>query len=108
MKRIMTTNTLGVLAMVAVTTLTPLAALANHQSNKNLGRNIGIGGAAVGLYGLLHHNTTATIAGIAGAAAGAKMYEDNRKAQSRNHARYYHRPVRHYYWKNGHRYYRTY
>lgn len=95
----------GLSAAILTTMLMPMSALANHQSNKNLGRNIGIGGAAVGVYGLLHHNTTATIAGAAAAAAGAKMYEDNRKAQSRNHSRFYHR---HYYWKNGHRYYHTY
>ncbi len=102
MKRLTFATSIGLLTTVGVTALMPIAAFAGHQGNKNMGRNIGIGGAAVGLYGLLHHNTAATILGIGGAAAGAKMYEDNRKAQSRDRAR------RHYYYRHGHRYYHTY
>ena len=102
-------TSLGVLAAMTATAIAPVAALAsdNHQSQKNLGRNIGIGGGAVALHGLLSHNSTEAILGVAGAAAGAKMYEDNRKAQSRNNARY-HRVYRHYYYRHGHRYYRSY
>ncbi len=102
MQRATFATSLGLLASVTATALMPMAAFASHQSNKNTGRNIGIGGAAVGLYGLLHHNTAATVLGIGGAAVGAKMYEDNRKAQSRDKAR------RHYYYRHGHRYYHTY
>lgn len=94
----------GLLATMA---LAPLAAFAgdNHQGQKNTGRNIGIGSAAVLGYGLLKHNTTATVLGAVGAVAGAKMYEDNRKAQSRNNARYHRH---HYYYRHGRRYYRSY
>jgi hypothetical protein len=105
MKNMSLATSLGVFAAVTTTALMPMAAFASHQSQKNLGRNIGIGGAAVGAYGLLHHNTAATVLGIGGAIAGAKMYEDNRKAESRDknhHAR------RHYYYRHGHRYYHTY
>ncbi len=99
-------TSLGLLATMATAALAPVAAIAdNHQSQKNNGRNLGIGGAALLGYGLLKHNTTATILGGVGAVAGAKMYEDNRKAQSRNHARY---NRRHYYYRHGHRYYRSY
>ena len=107
MKDISRMTTLGLLATMASVALAPVAALAddNHQGQKNTGRNIGIGGAALLGYGLLKHNTTAAVLGGVGAVAGAKMYEDNRKAQSRNNARYHRR---HYYYKHGHRYYRSY
>ena len=101
------TTALGLLATMAMSALAPAASLAddNHQSGKNTGRNIGIGGAAVALHGLLTHNNTEALIGAVGAGAGAKMYEDNRKAQSRNNARYHRR---HYYYKHGRRYYRSY
>ena len=99
-------TSLGLMATMATAAFAPIAAFAddNHQSQKNTGRNIGIGGGAVLLHGLLTHNTTEAVIGGAAGVAGAKMYEDNRKAQSRNNARYHRR---HYYYRNGHRYYRS-
>lgn len=96
----------GLFATLASAAFAPAVAFAgdNHQGNKNLGRNIGIGGAAVALHGLLTHNNTEALVGAVGAGAGAKMYEDNRKAQSRNNSRYH----RHYYYRHGRRYYRSY
>ena len=107
MKNITRLTSFGLLATMATAALAPVAALAddNHQGKKNTGRNVGIGGAALLGYGLLKHNTTATVLGAVGAGVGAKMYEDNRKAQSRNNARYHRH---HYYYRNGHRYYRSY
>ncbi len=94
---------LALLATTATAALAPVAVLADsHQGKKNTGRNLGIAGAAIAGYGLLKHNTAATVLGGVGAVAGAKMYEDNRKAQSRNNSR------RHYFYRNGHRYYRSY
>ena len=105
MKNTTRLGSLGLLAVMATTAFAPVAAVADHQGQKNTGRNIGIGGAALLGYGLLKHNTTATILGGVGAVAGAKMYEDNRKAESRNNARYHRR---HSYYRHGHRYYRSY
>ena len=65
------------------------------QSNKNNMRNLAIGGAAVAGYGLLSHNSTATVLGAAGAALAGKSYENARHEQSQNTAnrnsRRYHR-----------------
>ena len=65
------------------------------QSNKNNMRNLAIGGAAVAGYGLLSHNSTATVLGAAGAALAGQSYENARHEQSRNtasrDARRYHR-----------------
>lgn len=87
---------LGLAATVAASVFAPVAAQAD-QNSKNQWRNLGIGGAAVAGYGLLHHNSTATLLGAAGAAYSANRYEQDRHHQSQaqaardRRARYYHR-----------------
>ncbi len=93
--------------------LMPLAhADPGTQSDKNNMRNLGIAGAAIAGYGLLNHNSTATILGAAAGGYGAYKYEQDRKAQSsaqRAHDRDYYRSGaqggRRYYTYNGRRYY---
>ena len=89
----------------------------HRQSTKNQWRNIGIGSAALGLFGLLKHDNTLMFAGAAGALYSANRYEQDRKSQSKtDHARanmfsktsFYrngHKYVRHTVYKNGHKYY---
>jgi hypothetical protein len=84
-------------------------ARADTQSNKNLWRNLAIGGAVVAGHGLVTHNSTETVIGVAGAAYSANRYEQERHSQSvhrqhereayyRRHDHYYiHDGVRHYY-----------
>ncbi len=93
---------LGLAATVAAGLLAPIAAHAD-QNSKNQWRNLGIGGAAVAGYGLLHHNNTATLLGAAGAAYSANRYEQDRHHQSqaqaaRDRRAYYyrHHTRRHY------------
>lgn len=120
-------RTAGALALTAAmaATLLPLAGpvQASRQSNKNMWRNLGIGGAAVGAYGLLHHNNTLGLLGLAGGAYSASRYEKERHAQSQaSHRRqflyhrqtYYHRSIgnytrgnRRYYLFHGHQYYQN-
>ena len=84
------TQTLSMLGLAATVALAPLAAHADsssQQKNKNNWRNIGIGSAAVAGYGLLKHNNTATLLGVAGAAYSANRYEQDRHHQSQDQAR---------------------
>ncbi len=85
MKTANLTTVLGLTVTVAVSALAPLAAFAD-QNSKNQWRNLGIGGAAVAGYGLLHHNSTATLLGVAGAAYSANRYEQDRHHQSQRQA----------------------
>ena len=94
---------LGLAATVAVSALAPMAALAD-QNSKNQWRNLGIGGAAVAGYGLLHHNSTATLLGVAGAAYSANRYEQDRHHQSQAQAA---RDRRAEYYRHHHYYHRT-
>ena len=90
MKRTSQLTTGGLLAILTVATVSP--ALAGSQSDKNLMRNLAIGGAAVAGYGLLKHNTGALLLGAAGAALAGSQYEKDRKQQSQqNSYRYYYR-----------------
>ena len=86
-------TTLGLLATLAAAAASPvLADPASQQKNKNQWRNLGIAGAAIAGYGLLNHNSTATILGAAGAAYSANRYEQDRHSQSQDSSnRYYHR-----------------
>jgi hypothetical protein len=86
----------GLLATLAASSLSPVLAdgpRGQLQANKNTARNIGIAGAAVAVYGLLSHNSTATVIGAAGALLGGSQYEKDSQKQSRdNHwggSRYY-------------------
>lgn len=118
---------MAILAIFACLALAPMAAFAGgstNQSDKNLWRNLAIGSGVVAGYGLLHHNTTTTVLGAAGAGYSAYRYEQDRKAQSaasrrrdsyyRHHYMRYHRSYepsssirgdRKYYTFDGHRYY---
>lgn len=108
----------ALLALFASTAVLPGAVFAqssqaNRQNTKNQWRNLGIAGAAVAGYGLLKHNTAATILGAAGAAYSANRYEQDRKSQSQANAarQRYHRTGsytsngRKYYTYQGHQYY---
>jgi hypothetical protein len=55
----------------------------HRQQTKNQWRNIGIGSAALGLFGLLKHDNTLMFAGAAGALYSANRYEQDRKSQSK-------------------------
>ena len=54
-----------------------------RQEKKNEWRNIGIGSAALGLFGLLKGDSTLMFAGTAGALYSAHRYEQDRKSQSK-------------------------
>ena len=56
---------LALLASLATGAVSPMAIADGTQSDKNNMRNLGIGGAAVLGYGLLKHNTAATVIGAA-------------------------------------------
>ena len=89
----------------------------SQQGNKNLWRNLGIGGAAAGVYGLFTGNRTLAALGLGGGAYSAYRYEQDRKSQSKaDHQRYElfrrksfdhngHHYVRHTGRKNGEKYY---
>ncbi|HEX5324808.1 MAG TPA: hypothetical protein VFW40_13555 [Capsulimonadaceae bacterium] len=94
---------IALIAVFAVTALLPTVAFASassRQKNKNTWRNLAIGSGVVAGYGLLHHNSTATVLGAAGAAYSLNRYEQDRKSQSahdRARARYWHRRYPHRY-----------
>ncbi len=97
----------ALIALAATTALSPLAAHADgQQNNKNNWRNLGIGSAVVGGYGLLHHNTTLGVLGVAGAAYSAHRYEEDRHSQSQAQARRNYNRTHRYYHR--HRYYNNY
>lgn len=54
-----------------------------RQQKKNEWRNIGIGSALVGLFGLVKGDNTLMFAGAAGALYSANRYEQDRKSQSK-------------------------
>lgn len=104
---------LALLAAFSVSAILPGAALAQskqeqakRQKKKNDWRNATGAAAAVAGYGLLKHNSTATVLGAAGAAYSANRYEQERKHQDeRKRARtHYHRTGD--YIKNGKKYYK--
>jgi len=79
----MNLNKIVVPAGLALLTLAPIAANADSlQNQKNTMRNITIGAGAVGLYGLLNHNSTLGLVGLAGAALAGSQYEKDRHQQS--------------------------
>jgi hypothetical protein len=107
--------------------LTPITASAqswedqeyhHRQQTKNEWRNIAIGAGAVGVLGLLKHDSFLTFAGAGGALYSAWRYEQDRKSQShldRARAAYFSHPyfyrdgqryTRKTVWKDGHKYYR--
>lgn len=82
---------LALIAAVAIWALGPVAVQAS-QSSKNAWRNIGIGAAALGIYGAVKGNGGLAAAGLAGAGYSAYRYEQDRKHQSQERDRrmYYH------------------
>lgn len=108
-------NTLktAVLATTILASLTALTLMASaSQKSKNDWRNLGIGAAAVGIYGATRGDKTTTAVGLGGAAYSAYRYEQDRKHQSQEqsarNSRRYHQArssSRKYYTYNGHSYY---
>src|SRR5258708_38709229 len=83
-------------AIVAVASfaMAPVSASAQNtykhrQETKNQWRNLAIGSGALGLLGLLNHDSTLAFVGTAGALYSANRYEQDRKSQNNmRHARY--------------------
>ena len=89
-------TSLTLLVTMATAALSPLALASGTQKDKNNMRNLGIAGAAVAGYGLIKHNTAATVLGAAAGGYGAYKYEQDRKKQSA-HQRARQRYHRHHY-----------
>ena len=85
-------TTFGLLAVFAGASVAPAMADSwgggNLQNNKNNARNLAIGSAAIAAYGLLNHNSTATVLGAAGAVIAGSQYEHDSQIQSRDNSRY--------------------
>jgi hypothetical protein len=77
-----------------------------RQKTKNEWRNIGIGSAAVGLYGLVKHDRTLTFVGAAGALYSANRYEQDRKSQNKARRARAEMFRRKSFYRNGHHYVR--
>ncbi len=86
-------TTLGLLATLAASAITPaLADRSSDQTNKNNARNLAIAGAAIAGYGLFSHNNTIALLGVAGAGLAGSQYEKDRKDESQdNNHRYFYR-----------------
>ena len=79
-------------------------ALHHRQQTKNNWRNAAIGSGAVGIYGLVKHDTALTALGAAGTAYSLSRYEHDRRSQSKiDRARAAQYSRAHIY-RNGHRY----
>lgn len=93
----MTSFKTAVIAGTILASLTALSPMASaSQESKNNWRNLGLGAAAVGVYGATRGDKTTTAVGLGGAAYSAYRYEQDRKHQSqeasrRRHARALHR-----------------
>jgi hypothetical protein len=104
MAGLMATAVLGGAVLPAI----PVAAQSSHhrQQTKNNWRNAAIGAGALGVAGLLTHNSTLAIVGGAGSLYSLSRYEHDRKSQSRidhDRAAMYGRSS---FTRNGHRYQR--
>ncbi|AIE84765.1 hypothetical protein [Fimbriimonas ginsengisoli] len=71
-------------SVVALPVMAPAqsSAYRHRQQTKNTWRNLGYAGGALGVYGLLTHNNTLAIGGLAGGAYSAWRYEQDRKSQN--------------------------
>ncbi len=102
-------GTLAAILAVAFSLIGPMAHADSTQSNKNLWRNLGIGGAVIAGHGLLTHNGTETLIGVGAAAYSAHRYEEERHSQSQQRdnrrRQYYYRRHEHYRTINGERHY---
>lgn len=94
----------GILAMATLSPAISNAQSDHRQSTKNTWRNLGIGSAAAGVYGLLKGDSFLTLAGAAGAAYSASRYEHDRKSQSAADRRRASIFERGYYYSHGHKY----
>lgn len=72
----------SMLALPALT-LAQYDSAQHRQQTKNEWRNIGVGAAALGLYGLLKGDSSLALAGAAGAAYAGTRYEQDRKSERR-------------------------
>ncbi len=111
MKTASRSTLLGLVGIMAMTIASPVLA-DSTQKNKNDWRNYSGAGAAVLGYGLLKHNTAATLIGAAGTAYSLNRYEQERRSQSKQRdaarQRYYRRSYHHYYYdRHGVRHYRN-
>lgn len=105
----MTRHLLLALLATSIAIQTPLIASAQdtqRQKTKNEWRNLGIGSAAVGVWGLLKHDNTLTFLGAAGALYSANRYEQDRKSQSKTQRARAAMFAKGYYYRNGHKYVR--
>ncbi len=112
------------LGAIAAFSLAPVSASAqsdssrHRQDTKNTWRNVAIGSGVLGVLGLVEHNNTLAIAGLAGAAYSANRYEQDRKSQNkskraraalysrREYTHNGHHYVRHTYKQHGQTYYK--
>ncbi|HLV80157.1 MAG TPA: hypothetical protein VKT32_07730 [Chthonomonadaceae bacterium] len=78
----------------------------HRQQTKNTWRNVAIGSGALGLYGLLKHDSTLTIVGGAGALYSLSRYEHDRHSQSQMERSRAAAFSRGYFYRNGRRYHR--
>lgn len=82
MKRNTLITTLGLVATMGATALLPTMASASVQNDKNNARNLEIAGAVIAGYGLLNHNTGATLLGAAGALIGNSQYQKDQNIEN--------------------------
>ena len=75
---------------MAATAVVPTVANASVQSNKNNMRNLAIAGAAVAGYGLLTHNTGATVLGAIGGLVGLSQEQRDQNIENSWHDRWNH------------------
>jgi hypothetical protein len=104
MAGLMTVAVFGTAVLPAI----PVSAQSSHhrQQTKNNWRNAAIGAGALGVAGLLTHNSTLAIVGGAGSLYSLSRYEHDRKSQSKadhDRAAMYGRSS---FTRNGHRYHR--
>lgn len=80
--------TLGLAATMAATAVVPTVASASVQNDKNNARNLAIAGAAVAGYGLLSHNTGATVLGAIGGLVGLSQEQHDQQVENSWHDRW--------------------
>lgn len=81
---------IATMSVLAVTIALPATSMAqsrreldHRQKMKNQWRNVGIGSAALGVFGLVKGDRNLALLGAAGAGYGAYRYEQDRRSQRR-------------------------
>lgn len=74
---------LGAIAILGISTLGG-AGMSTAEASSKTSKDLMIGAAAVAGYGLLKHNNTATIVGLAGAALAYKSYQNSKQREADN------------------------